>query len=153
MHDYPLLFVIWLLPLVGAIVLWAFGPQLKTLAGPIGAALIGVSFIATLVVVERCDAVDGAARARTKRSFTWLPRFAFGLQFDRIALVWTLIITGVGFLIHVYSIGYMAGDRAFARFFAYMNFFVFAMLTLVLSDNFVGLARRLGPRRPRVVPA
>ena len=45
-------------------------------------------------------------------------------------LIWTLIITGVGFLIHVYSIGYMAGDRAFARFFAYLNFFVFAMLTV-----------------------
>src|SRR6202011_5798105 len=51
----------------------------------------------------------------------------------------SLIITGVGFLIHVYSIGYMDGDRAFARFFAFMNFFVFAMLTLVLSDNVVGL--------------
>ena len=58
---------------------------------------------------------------------------------DPLALLWTLIITGVGFLIHVYSIGYMDGDNAFARFFAYMNFFVFAMLTLVLSDNFVGL--------------
>ncbi len=46
---------------------------------------------------------------------------------------------GVGFLIHVYSIGYMSGENAFARFFAYLNFFIFAMLTLVLSDNFVGL--------------
>ncbi len=58
---------------------------------------------------------------------------------DPLALLWVLIITGVGFLIHLYSIGYMDGRRAFARFFAYMNFFVFAMLTLVLSDNFVGL--------------
>ena len=49
--------------------------------------------------------------------------------------------------------GYMAGDRAYARFFAYLNFFVFAMLTLVLSDNFVGLLDRLGARRPRLVPA
>ncbi|MHB8461381.1 MAG: NADH-quinone oxidoreductase subunit L, partial [Vulcanimicrobiaceae bacterium] len=54
-------------------------------------------------------------------------------------LIWTCIITGVGFLIHLYSIGYMHGDRAFARFFAFLNFFVFAMLTLVLSDNFAGL--------------
>ena len=54
-------------------------------------------------------------------------------------MLWTFIITGVGFLIVFYSIGYMEGDRAFARFFAYMSFFVFAMLTLVLSDNFVGL--------------
>src|SRR6202034_345665 len=65
--------------------------------------------------------------------------WAFGLQLDRLSLIWSLIITGVGFLIHVYSMGYMDGDRAYARFFAYMNFFVFAMLTLVLSDNVVGL--------------
>ena len=81
----------------------------------------------------------GPCKARIRRSLSWLPQFTFGLQWDRISLVWTLIITGVGFLIHVYSIGYMAGDKAIARFFAYMNFFVFAMLTLVLSDNFVGL--------------
>ena len=68
-----------------------------------------------------------------------MPGFDFGLLLDPLSLLWTLIITGVGFLIHVYSIGYMDGDKAFARFFAYMNFFVFAMLTLVLSDNFVGL--------------
>jgi NADH-quinone oxidoreductase subunit L len=79
--------------------------------------------------------VQGAHQAL----FAWLPQFAFGLQWDRIALIWTLIITGVGFLIHVYSIGYLAGDKGFARFFAYLNFFIFAMLTLVLSDNFVGL--------------
>jgi NADH-quinone oxidoreductase subunit L len=69
----------------------------------------------------------------------WLDGWALGLQLDRLSLVWTLVITGVGFLIHVYAIGYMDGDRAFARFFAYMNFFVFAMLTLVLSDNLIGL--------------
>jgi NADH-quinone oxidoreductase subunit L len=135
MHDYPLLFVIWLFPLIGAVVLWAFGPQLKTLGGPIGSAMVGVAFIAALFAWNDATTDAGAHQAL----FAWLPQFAFGLQWDRISLVWTLIITGVGFLIHVYSIGYMAGDHAFARFFAYLNFFVFAMLTLVLSDNFVGL--------------
>jgi len=139
LHDYPLLFLIWLAPLLGAVVLWAFGPQLKTLGGPIGSALIGVAFAAALVEWNDATFIDGAAHGVHQALFTWLPGFSFGLQWDRIALVWTLIITGVGFLIHVYSIGYMAGDRAFPRFFAYMNFFVFAMLTLVLSDNFVGL--------------
>jgi NADH-quinone oxidoreductase subunit L len=134
-HDYPLLFLIWLLPLFGAVLLWSFGPQLKSMAGPIGSALVGVAFVAALV--EWGDATTGLGAHQAL--FAWLPQFAFGLQFDRISLVWTLIITGVGFLIHVYSIGYMAGDHAFARFFAYLNFFVFAMLTLVLSDNFVGL--------------
>ncbi len=135
MHDYPLLFLIWLFPLLGSVIIWAFGPQLKSMAGPIGSALVGVSFIAALAEWNDAALGSGAHQAL----FAWLPQFAFGLQWDRISLVWTLIITGVGFLIHVYSIGYVAGDKAFARFFAYMNFFVFAMLTLVLSDNFVGM--------------
>lgn len=130
-----LLYLVWLLPLVGALVLWSFGPQLKSWAGPIGSALVGVPFAATCVLWG--DAVTGTGLHLPLVS--WLAGWNFGLQLDRLSLVWTLIITGVGFLIHVYSIGYMDGDRAFARFFAYMNFFVFAMLTLVLSDNVIGL--------------
>jgi NADH-quinone oxidoreductase subunit L len=139
MQTYPLLFLIWLLPLFGAVLLWAFGPQLKSMAGPIGSALVGVSFIAALCSWNDATMIDGPVQGAHQALVAWLPQFAFGLQWDRIALIWTLIITGVGFLIHVYSIGYMAGEHAFARFFAYLNFFVFAMLTLVLSDNFVGL--------------
>jgi NADH-quinone oxidoreductase subunit L len=130
-----LLYLVWLLPLLGGVLLWAFGPQLKSWAGPIGSALIGVPFVATLSLWNAATAPHGLHVPLV----SWLSGWDFGLQLDRLSLVWTLIITGVGFLIHVYSIGYMDGDRAFARFFAYMNFFVFAMLTLVLSDNVVGL--------------
>jgi len=130
-----LLYLVWLLPLIGAIALWAFGPQLKSWAGPIGSALIFVPFAATVFLWNDAVAPHGLHAPLV----SWLAGWDFGLQLDRLSLVWTLIITGVGFLIHVYSIGYMDGDRAFARFFAYMNFFVFAMLTLVLSDNVVGL--------------
>jgi len=137
--SYPLIYLIWLLPLFGAIVLWTFGPQLKSLAGPIGAATIGTSFFAAVASWHDASQMSGNFIGAHQAMFSWLPGFSFGLLLDRLAIVWTLVITGVGFLIHVYSIGYMSGDRAFARFFAYMNFFVFAMLTLVLSDNFVGL--------------
>jgi len=130
-----LLYFLWLLPLFGGVLLWAFGPQLKSWAGPIGAALIGVGFVATIVLWNDATAPGGLHVGLV----TWLPGWSFGLQLDRLSLIWSLIITGVGFLIHVYSIGYMDGDRAFARFFAYMNFFVFAMMTLVLSDNVIGL--------------
>ena len=139
MHDYPLLFLIWLVPLASAVLLFAFGPQLRSWGGPIGAAAIGVAFVAALAEWGDATVVDGAVRGAHQAVLTWLPGWSFGLQWDRLSLVWTMIITGVGFLIHVYSIGYLAGDRAYPRFFAYMNFFVFAMLTLVLSDNFVGL--------------
>jgi NADH-quinone oxidoreductase subunit L len=130
-----LLYLVWLLPLIGAVVLWAFGPQLKSWGGPIGSALVGVAFAASLVLWPDAT-VQGGLHVPL---VSWLPGWTFGLQLDRLSLIWSLIITGVGFLIHVYSIGYMDGDRAFARFFAYMNFFVFAMLTLVLSDNVIGL--------------
>jgi NADH-quinone oxidoreductase subunit L len=130
-----LLYFIWLLPLVGGVLLWALGPQFKSWGGPIGAALIGAAFAATAVLWPDATAPAGLHAPLV----TWLPGWSFGLQLDRLSLIWSLIITGVGFLIHVYSIGYMDGDRAFARFFAYMNFFVFAMMTLVLSDNVIGL--------------
>ncbi len=130
-----MLYMIWLLPLAGGVLLWAFGPQLRSWAGPIGSALIGVSFAGTLYLWNDATAGSGLHAALV----TWLPGWSFGLQLDRLSLIWSLIITGVGFLIHVYSIAYMDGDRAFARFFAYMNFFVFAMMTLVLSDNVIGL--------------
>ena len=140
---YPTLIALWLLPLAGAIVNWAFGPQLRRSAGPLGSAVILGSFVGTLMLWSSATqhlssgGVDLVGAHQTL--FSWIPGFDFGLLMDPLSLLWALIITGVGFLIHVYSIGYMDGDRAFARFFAYMNFFVFAMLTLVLSDNFVGL--------------
>ncbi len=137
-----LLYLVWLAPLLGAVVLWAFGPQLKSWAGPVGSALVGVSFAATLALWRQAVAPHAFHHFLSGLHVplvSWLPGWDFGLLLDPLSLIWTLIITGVGFLIHVYSIGYMDGDRAFARFFAYMNFFVFAMLTLVLADNVVGL--------------
>ena len=139
--SYPYLLALWLLPLAGAIAIWAFGPQLKSMAGPLGTAAIGGAFIATLLSWGVATQTGGSASAvgAHQALMTWLPGFDFGLLLDPLSLLWALIITGVGFLIHMYSIGYMDGDNAFARFFAYLNFFVFAMLTLVLSDNFVGM--------------
>jgi NADH-quinone oxidoreductase subunit L len=137
--SYPLLYAIWLLPLAGAVACWAFGPQLRNLAGALGSATIGASFVATLLSWGAALQRSGGTLGAHQHVGAWLRGFDFGLLLDPLSLIWALIITGVGFLIHVYSIGYMSGDRAFARFFAYMNFFVFAMLTLVLADNFVGL--------------
>ena len=139
--SYPLLFAIWLLPLLGAIACWAFGPNLGRLAGPLGSAAVGAAFVATIMswAAGTQHAAGLTSLGAHQAVLSWFGGFDFGLLFDPLSLIWCCIITGVGFLIHVYSIGYMNGDRAFARFFAYLNFFVFAMLTLVLSDNFVGL--------------
>ena len=137
--SYPLLVALWLLPLVGAIVCWAFGPQLKTLSGWLASAMLGGSFVLAVLSWSAGTQNSGGALGAHQALLSWLPGIDFGLLLDPLSLLWTFIITGVGFLIHFYSMGYMDGDRAYARFFAYMNFFVFAMLTLVLSDNFVGL--------------
>ena len=101
--------------------------------------------------------------------FTWIPaglgKLADGLlgePLDRLRAAGStplgghaVFVTFVGFLIHVYSVGYMHGEtrRAYARYFAYLNLFMFAMLLLVLGANFVGAVRRLGRRRPLLLPA
>ncbi|HEY5425522.1 MAG TPA: NADH-quinone oxidoreductase subunit L [Candidatus Tumulicola sp.] len=137
--SYPLLVALWLLPLAGAIACWVLGPQLKTAAGWLAGAVVAASFVlATLSWGAGTQNVAGALGAH-QALLSWIPGFDFGLLLDPLSLLWTFVITGVGFLILFYSMGYMEGDRAYARFFAYMSFFVFAMLTLVLSDNFVGL--------------
>ncbi len=130
-----LLLACWLLPLAGAIVIWAFGPQLRRGAGPLGSAVVFASLACAGSLFSQASNETGVGETLV----TWIPGYTFGLRLDALSLLWTLIITGVGGLIHVYSIGYMWSDRAFARFFAYLNFFVFSMLTLVLSDNVVGL--------------
>ncbi len=135
LHAANNLELIWLLPLVGALVLWAFGPQLRRNAGYLGSAFVLASFALALV-----DFGAGSHETGLRQPLvSWGTGFDFGLQLDALSLLWTLVITGVGGLIHVYSIGYMWTDRAIARFFAYLNFFVFSMLTLVLADNVVGL--------------
>ncbi|HZY97666.1 MAG TPA: NADH-quinone oxidoreductase subunit L [Candidatus Cybelea sp.] len=137
--SYPVLIALWLLPLAGGVICWTFGPQLRGMAGWFASALVGASFVlAVLSWPVGTQNVAGALGAHQPLG-SWMPGFDFGLLLDPLSLIWTFIITGVGFLIVFYSIGYMDGDVAFARFFAYMSFFVFAMLTLVLSDNFVGL--------------
>ncbi|MDQ2662621.1 MAG: NADH-quinone oxidoreductase subunit L, partial [Candidatus Eremiobacteraeota bacterium] len=136
---YPLLFVIWLAPLLGALVSWVFGPRLRRTFGIFGSLALAIAFVAALLSWGVATQASGGSTGAHQALLTWIPGFDFGLLLDPLSLLWALIITGVGLLIHVYSIGYMWGDRAIARFFAYMNFFVFAMLTLVLSDNFAGL--------------
>ena len=137
--TYPLLLATWLLPLAGALLLWAFGPLLKNAGAKFGTAVLGAAFVTTLLSIADGVRTDGQLTGAHQALLMWLPGMSFGLLLDPLSLLWALIITGVGLLIHVYSIGYMAGDGAIARFFSYLNFFVFSMLTLVLSDNFIGL--------------
>jgi NADH-quinone oxidoreductase subunit L len=130
-----MLVAVWLLPLIGAVALWALGPALKRAAGVLGSAVVLLAFAFAVALFAGASQAGGVHVPLGG----WIAGYTFGLWLDPLSWVWTLIITGVGGLIHAYAVGYMWSDRAIARFFAYMNFFVFAMLTLVLSDNVVGL--------------
>ncbi|MER3480387.1 MAG: NADH-quinone oxidoreductase subunit L [Meiothermus sp.] len=119
-----------LLPLLGFVLLGLFGKRMKEpLPGVIASGLV----LASLVLGAVLLAGGGAQWAIPD----WLPGIAFSLNLDHLSGLMLLIVTGVGFLIHVYAIGYMHADAGFSRFFAYLNLFIAMMLTLVLADNYV----------------
>jgi NADH-quinone oxidoreductase subunit L len=135
--------LIWLvpaLPLVGFTLLWFFGKRFgEPLAGWLGTAVVALSFLTTLVVFA--GLWNEPEHTFQVNYFTWIPAGDFhvdiGFLLDPLSMAMIMFITGIGALIHVYSIGYMHGDSRFPRFFTYLNLFVFSMLMLVLGDNMV----------------
>ncbi len=118
-----------LLPLLGFLVLGLWGRSFKgQSAGVLASLMVLGSFVLTLVLL-----FGGGASFEVK---DWLPGIPFALLLDNLAGYMALIVTGIGFLIHVYAIGYMADDPGKSRFFAYFNFFIAMMLTLVLADAY-----------------
>ena len=127
-----------LLALVGAVVNGLFGRSLKEpLPGVIATAAVGAGFVLSLIAFFAYPA-DGEGVRYTFARFLQAGDLSVDLGFmiDQLSLVMTLIITGIGFLIHLYSVGYMHGDDGFSRYFAQLNLFVAAMLVLVLADSF-----------------
>jgi NADH-quinone oxidoreductase subunit L len=130
-------------PLAGALINWLAGRRLRNerFIGIVACASVGVS---TLIAFYLAFKPDGALRATQPimdHLWTWIQvgsfRADFGLALDRLSGIYALFITFVGLLIHIFATGYMHGDRGYYRFFAYLNLFMFAMLTLVLADNFL----------------
>ena len=127
-----------LLALVGSIINGLFGRSLKEpLPGVLASTAVGAAFVLALVafIAYPADATGVRVNLGAFLSAGDLS-LDFGFMIDQLSLVMTLIITGIGFLIHVYSIGYMHGDDGYSRFFAQLNLFVAAMLVLVLADSF-----------------
>ncbi|HQK88319.1 MAG TPA: NADH-quinone oxidoreductase subunit L, partial [Acidobacteriota bacterium] len=129
-----------LLPLLGFLLNGLFGRRLpKPLVHWIACGVTGASFLLAVIVFQRF--LDLPERLVQADYFRWIESgdFAasFGFLLDPLSMVMTLVVTGVGFLIHVYSIGYMWAEAGYYRFFAYMNLFMFAMLMLVLADNYL----------------
>ncbi len=126
-----------LLPLGGSALLLAFGRRLgQRGAGLLGTLTVGAGFV--LAVVVGWGFVAGTGEALEVPWFDWLPALGVraGLLWDPLSALMAMVVTGVGALIHVYSIGYMRAHPFCGRFFAYMNLFVASMLILVLADGF-----------------
>lgn len=139
MQDY--LILIPLLPLVAAVVNFLFGRwYIKDVSGPIASAAVGGSFFVSLLVFIDQYGSDEALR---QHLYTWIPAGDFQvpvtLYADHLTAVMLMVVTSVSTLVHVYAIGYMKGDPGFYRFFSYLPLFVFSMVMLVLSDNFLTL--------------
>ena len=144
---------IWLipvLPVAGALIQLLFGRKLPNWAvSLISVGLPGVSFLWALGCFNELLGQPEHTFATT--IYTWLPAGAYhlssgalanfninvGFQLDQLSAVMLLVVTGVGFLIHIYSIGYMGHEGGYYRFFGYMNLFMFSMLVLVLADNYL----------------
>jgi NADH-quinone oxidoreductase subunit L len=131
------------LPAAGAVILLLGGRRTDPWGHLLGCATALASFGVGLGLVADMLGRPGAARTIGQTLFTWVPvdglHVDFGVQIDQLSICFVLLITGVGSLIHIYSVGYMAEDPDRRRFFAYLNLFLAAMLLLVVADNYLGL--------------
>src|SRR5262245_40496602 len=128
------------LPLAGFLILLVLGRRLgEPLAGWLATAMVAASFVVTVgVFVSLLDRPEDDRHA-VDVLFTWIGSGSLhvdaALLADPLSITMALFITGVGSLIHLYSIAYMHGDAKFSKFFLYLNLFVFSMLVLVLGNN------------------
>lgn len=128
MQETLLLPLIVLLPLLGFALLGLFGKRFgEPAAGWLASLLVLGSFLLGLLLL-----LEGGARWELP---DWLPGIPFSLNLDNLSGVMLMVVAGVGFLIHVWAIGYMHGDPGYSRFFSYFNLFIAAMLVLILGDS------------------
>jgi NADH-quinone oxidoreductase subunit L len=138
-----LLWLVIVLPVAGAAILLLAGRRSNAWGHLVGCASALASFVVGAVLFADMLGRDAEHRTVHEVLFSWVPagglQVDFGLQLDQLSMCFVLLITGVGSLIHVYSVGYMAADPERRKFFAYLNLFLAAMLLLVLADNYLGL--------------
>jgi NADH-quinone oxidoreductase subunit L len=128
-------------PLLGAAVLLVGGRRLDAVGHWIGTLLSATSFVFGLVLFGDLLGRSADDRTLTQHLFSWIPVEGFqadvAFRLDQLSMTFVLLITGVGSLIHLYSVGYMEHDERRRRFFGYLNLFLAAMLLLVLADNYL----------------
>ncbi len=136
------LWVIPLLPLIGAAINGLLGRRFKNaMVSAVALLFTAASFGWAVWAVWTAWPGSGVALPYIETVATWITagKFSapFGFQLDQLSMIMVLVVTGVGFLIHIYSVGYMAHEGGYYRFFSYLNLFMFFMLTLVLANNYL----------------
>ena len=149
-NDYVLIAVILGMPLLGAFVNGIWGKRLgKRAVRLMALAAVGASFVASVIAFGGLAEMEGREKGEHVKlvwsAWEWMhttggPSGAsvpieVKFSIDQLSGVMMLIVTGVGFLIHLYATSYMEKDKSYARFFAYLNLFIFSMLVLILADN------------------
>lgn len=137
--------LVWLIPvfpLIGFVINGLFARNLpeKTI-GWIGSISVGASFVVALLIFVELLGMEPGSRSVQKIVYTWILsgdlKVPIGFLMDPLSMVMMMVVSGVGCIIHIYSIGYMHGEYGFRRYFAYLNLFVFNMLILVSANNFL----------------
>jgi len=140
MADY--LWLIPVFPLMGFLINGFFGKRMpRSIVSIVACSAVVLSFVFSIKALLDLLAQDEHHRTIEYVLFTWIPSGSFHVDIafllDPLSAVMILVVSGVGSLIHIYSIGYMSHDEEFSRFFTYMNLFAASMLTLVLANNFL----------------
>lgn len=142
--DYSYVFLILLLPLLSFLVLGLAGMKLShKAAGLIGTTSLGIvtvlSYYTAICYFTADRGADGAFATLVPYNFTWLPlgdlNFDLGILLDPISVVMLIVISTVSLMVHIYSFGYMHGEKGFQRYYAYLSLFTMSMLGLVVATN------------------
>lgn len=134
-------YLVTILPFVGFLINGLLGSKIKNekVVGTISTLAVFIPFIIALIQFSELLSLAQESRSILITYYEWIAAGTFSVNvaylIDPLSMCMVLVVTGIGTLIHIYSIGYMHGDKAFPKFFAYLNLFIFAMLNLVLADN------------------
>lgn len=144
MIGYSAAWLLLALPLAGLLLNTFAGREFgKSLSGVIASGVVGAAFLVAALMAPSVYNQHAQHEATVLHLWDWISmgdlQVPLALLIDPLSLTMSLVVTGVGFLIHIYAIGYMERDERFTRFFIYLNFFILAMLLLVLGDNFATL--------------
>ncbi len=138
-----LFYLVTILPLAGFLINGLFGKKIKNekIIGAISTFAVLIPFIIGVFTLFELITLEPESRKIIITYFNWITAGSFSVNYsyliDPLSISLVLVVTGIGSLIHFYSIGYMHGDQGFGKFFAFMNLFIFAMLNLILADNFL----------------